>query len=167
VIIFEDEAGFTLHPKLGRTWAKKGSKPFVFTKSQHRQRVNVFGWVEITTGQHGMMDSEKGDTNGFIGILRQILNRFKNKTVDLWVDRAKWHKNKRVEKFCDEEPMLNIHYLPPYHPELNYQEAMWRTMRYEETTNTYYEEIIEMRCAIFKRSQSWKPKKIKSLCPLI
>jgi hypothetical protein len=57
--------------------------------------------------------------------------------------------------------------LPPYHPELNYQEALWKTMRYEETTNAYFENQENLAHAIFQRSRRWKPSKITSLCKLI
>jgi hypothetical protein len=40
-------------------------------------------------------------------------------------------------------------------------------MRYEETTNAFFDDIEDMKIAVFKRSQRWKPNKIKSLCQLI
>ena len=62
------------------------------------------------------------------------------------------------------DPLL---YLPPYHPELNYQERLWHATRYEETTNVYFETISDLDHAVYRRSQRWKPKKIKELCQLI
>lgn len=167
VILFEDEAGFSLHPKLGRVWVKKGTQPYVYTCSQHQKRLNIFGWVDPINGLHGIMKWIKGDTEGFIRLLKRIVCRFKDKIIDLWVDRAPWHKGETVKMFLARYSCLHINYLPPYHPELNRQEILWRTMRYEETTNAYFETIEDMGTAIFKRSQRWKPKKIKSLCQLI
>jgi len=167
VIIFEDESGFSLHPKLGRVWAKKGSKPYVWTRSQHQKRLNLFGWVAPFQGLHGMMKRPKGDTDGFLHVLHGIVTRFKRAFIDLWVDRARWHRGERVESFCAAHRQLHVHYLPPYHPELNYQEVLWRTMRYEETTNAFFQTIEHLEVSVFKRSQRWKPKKIKSLCKLI
>ena len=74
---------------------------------------------------------------------------------------------KALAEFVIEHSFLHIHYLPPYHPELNYHERLWHTMRYEETTNVYFETIFDLDHAIFKRSQRWKQKRIKELCPLI
>lgn len=109
----------------------------------------------------------QGNTDGFLRILKRLMIRFQGKIIDLWVDRARWHRGERVEIFQREHCQLHLHYLPAYHPELNYQEPLWRTMRYEETTNAFFEtqEILEV--SIFKRSQRWKPQKIKSLCHLI
>jgi transposase len=166
VVLFEDETGFSLHPKLGRVWAKKGSRPFVYTQSQHQKRLNIFGWVDLIHGWHGIMKGVRGDTHGFIQMLRKILFRFKGRIIDLWIDNARWHKGAKVAAFIAEYSFFHLHYLPAYHPELNYQERLWHTMRYEETTNVYFETISDLDQCIFKRSQRWKPKKIKYLCQL-
>jgi hypothetical protein len=166
ILLFEDESGFSLHPKLGRVWVKKGTQPYVYTRSQHQKRLNLFGWVAPIEGLHGMMKWACGNTDGFLRVLKRITVRFQGKIIDLWVDRARWHRGKRVENFQGENRHLHLHYLPAYHPELNYQETLWRTMRYEETTNAFFETIEILEVSVFKRSQRWKPQKIKSLCPL-
>lgn len=108
-----------------------------------------------------------GNTDGFLQMLQKIIRRFPVKRIDLWVDNARWHKGARIQAFLAEYALCQIHYLPPYHPELNYQERLWRTLRYEETTNTYFETITDLYEAVFKRSQRWKPKKIRHLCQVI
>jgi transposase len=167
MLLFSDESGFCLHPRLGRLWAKKGTQPVVLTRSQHQKRLNIFGWVDPVKGCHGMLKQPKGNTDGFLAMLRAILRRYRKVTLDIWVDHARWHKGSRVIDFLSEHRRLRISYIPKYHPELNPQEVLWRTMRYEETTNTYYEVFEQMVAAIFKRSQRWKPNKILSLCQLI
>ena len=139
----------------------------VWTRSQHHKRVNVFGWVNPVAGKHGMIRQPKGNTDGFLSMLKTILRRYRRNLIDLWVDQARWHKGSKVDRFLFKNIRLMIHYIPKYHPQLNPQETLWRTMRYEETTNTYYESFEELRAAIFTRSQSWKPKKVLSLCHLI
>jgi transposase len=166
MLLFSDESGFCLHPKLGRVWVKKGKQPVVLTKSQHHKRLNVFGWVDPIGGKHGMVSQEKGNTDGFLAMLKTILSRYKDVIIDLFVDQARWHKGKRILEFVSTHTRLIINYIPKYHPELNAQEILWRTMRYEETTNTYYETIEELTMSVFMRSRSWKPKKILSLCQL-
>lgn len=166
IILFEDEAGFSLHPKLGRIWTKKGSQPVVRTKSQHQKRLSIYGWVDVIDGLHGIMKWPKGNTDGFLALLKKLAYKFKNHVVEVWVDRARWHKGHRIESFLAMHSHITICYIPAYHPELNSQEILWRTMRYEETTNVYFKTIEELEVSIFKRSQRWKPKKIKSLCQL-
>lgn len=167
MMLFSDETGFSLHPKLGRLWVKKGTQPTVLTRSQHQKRLNVFGWTDPISGRHGMTRQERGNTDGFLGMLRMILARYADGIIDLWVDQARWHKGRRVELFLEKQHRLRIHYIPKYHPELNPQERLWRTMRYEETTNTYYETLDVMDAAIFNRSRKWKPNKVLSICHVI
>jgi transposase len=145
-------------------WVKKGTQPYVLTKSQHHKRLNVFGWVDPIGGKHGMVRQEKGNTDGFLIMLKKILCRYKGIIIDLWVDQARWHKGKRVVEFLCHHSRLKINYIPKYHPDFNLQEILWRTMRYEETTNTYYETFEDLVNAVFSRSQRWKPQKILSLC---
>jgi len=146
---------------------KKGKQPLILTKSQHHKRLNVFGWVNPLAGTHGMVRQEKGNTDGFLAMLKSILLRYQQVVIDLWVDQARWHKGKRITEFLSDYRRLAINYIPKYHPELNPQEMLWRTMRYEETTDTYYETFEELVSSVFKRSQTWKPKKIMSLCHFI
>jgi transposase len=150
-------------------WSKKGKnhQPFVLTRSQHQKRLNVFGWVDPLHGRHSMIRCPKGNTEGFLTALSNIRHMFPEKRIHLWVDRARWHKGKRVDDFIETHEEFSIHYIPAYHPELNCQEILWRTMRYEETTNAYFESLDELVSHVFKRSQRWKPIKIQSLCHLI
>ena len=167
--MFEDEAGFSLHPKLGRIWSKKGKnyQPVVLTRGQHKKRLNVFGWVDPVSGRHSMIRCPQGNTDGFLMALSKIRYMFTGKKIHLWIDRARWHKGERVDEFLERHREFSIYYIPAYHPELNCQEILWRTMRYEETTDAYFDSLDDLVSSVFKRSQRWKPAKIKSLCHLI
>jgi hypothetical protein len=85
-------------------WVKKGKQPYVLTKSQHHKRLNVFGWVDPIGGKHGMLRQEKGNTAGFLVMLKKILYRYKEIIIELWVDQARWHKGKRVAEFVSKRP---------------------------------------------------------------
>ncbi len=114
-----------------------------------------------------MVRQGKGNTEGFLGMLKVILNRYRESLIELFVDHARWHKGNRVGEFLAQHRRVAINYIPKYHPELNSQEILWRTMRYEETTDTYYETLEELTRCVFMRSRSWRPAKILSLCHLI
>jgi hypothetical protein len=56
IIFFADEAGFYLHPKLGRVWFKKGKEqPIVDTRSQNQKRINVTGLVDSVNVNQGII----------------------------------------------------------------------------------------------------------------
>lgn len=87
--------------------------------------------------------------------------------VYLYVDGASWHKGPRVHEFLSVHSNIELEYLPPYHPELNVQERVWRLIRYEVTTNQYHVTVDLIEQAIRKRQRHWKANKIKSLCKVI
>jgi hypothetical protein len=91
VLLFEDETGLSLDPKLGRVWGKRGTRSYIYTKRHHHKRLNLFGWVDPLHGWHGIMKAVRGNTDGFLKMLTRIISRFKGVIVDLWVDNASWH----------------------------------------------------------------------------
>ena len=80
-------------------WAKRGQRPVVRTRSQRSGRLNLFGWVNALTGEQGVMKAEQGNTQAFLAQLQQLVERFRGKIVDRWVDNASWHKGPRVREF--------------------------------------------------------------------
>jgi transposase len=164
VVLFADEAGFALHPKLGRVWAKRGSRPVVWTRSQHRQRLNLFGWVNPLSGEHGLMKAARGNTVAFVAFLEQILIAYPSQLIQLWVDNASWHKGDLVTDFLKKHDRLKLFYHPPYHPELNCQEPVWKRIRYEVTTDRYETQMAGLERAIFDTVVSWPNAKVKSFC---
>ena len=167
MVLFQDESGYCRHPKLGRLWAKRGQRPVVSTRSQRAGRLNLFGWVNPLTGEHGVMKAVQGNTEAFLAQLQMLVERFRGKIVDLWVDNASWHKGKRVREFLQpHRRWFHLHYHPPYHPELNPQERIWRRIRYEETTNHYYASAEELERGVLSRVASWSDEKVRSLCHL-
>ena len=62
--------------------------------------------------------------------------------VILFVDNDKAHKAKRVQELLERHNHhIQVEWLPPYSPELNPQEDVWRDMRRCVTHNHYFEYI--------------------------
>ncbi len=164
VLLFADEAGFTLHPKLGRVWAKRGSRPVVWTRSQHRARLNLFGWVNPLSGERGLMTAAHGNTAAFVQFLEQILVAHPTQLIQLWVDNASWHKGEVVTNWLKTQGRLKLFYHPPYHPELNCQEPVWKRIRYEVTTGLYAPQLAAVERSIRDTVASWSNEKVKQFC---
>ena len=158
-----DEAGFSLHPKLGLVWVPKGSKPKVPTASCHK-RLNLAGWVAPWVGWHGFMRIAKGNTDEFLLFLEYLHKRLKDFIVYLYVDGPYWHKGERVRAALKKYGHIHLDYLPPYHPELNPQERIWKLLRYEVTTNRYFPDVEAINAAVRKKQRQLKPPKLRSLC---
>jgi len=163
-VVFQDETGFTLHPRVGRGWAPRGRRLWIPTTSQHRQRLNVSGWVAPLLGRYGRLQTERGNREGFLRALTQLYGRLHGDTIWLYVDRARWHQGTPVEEFLATHPRLRLDYLPPYQPGLNPQERIWRRVRYEATTNRWFDDLDLIWTTMRKTVRSWSSQKIRRLC---
>lgn len=111
-----------------------------------------------------MVRPPRGNRAGFLTTLRHLYRRLKGYTIWLYVDRASWHRGAEVEHFLETHPRLHLDDLPRYQPALNPQERIWRRVRYEATTNRWFETLDAIGVTIRKTTRSWSPQKIRRLC---
>lgn len=132
-IFFLDEAGVRSDSTLGRTWAPRGKTPVVETSGQ-RQSINAISavnelgafWFEVYSGRL--------NAQSFVTFLKRFM-RYRRKPVFLIVDGHPSHKAKLVADYvarCDGR--LEIHFLPPYAPDLNPDEFVWGHLRHYGTS---------------------------------
>jgi len=143
----EDEVHFQRHSSLIRMWAPKGQQPHVLSAST-RQKVGFFGAVNLKTGILLTKDAAtfNGETFGdFLGYLLQATQG----KVYLILDNAKWHKARVLKEFFiqNQDRLVRI-FLPPYSPELNPVERVWRITRRLVTHNRYFPSIEELKTAL-------------------
>ncbi len=166
MLVFADETGFSLHPRLGRCWMRRGTRLRVPTTSAHRQRLNCFGWVAPVHGGHGLLRIPRGNTGGFLTLLQRLVARFAGWRIYLYVDGAGWHRGDPVDAFLADHPQVDLDYLPAYHPELNPVDRLWKVLRYEATTNRYFPALDDLWQGIRGQPRRWSPQKIMSVCSL-
>lgn len=127
-IFFLDEAGFSSEPNLGRTYGLKGQTPVVQTTGQ-RQKVNAISalnargefWCQEYTGQ---LNAAR-----FVEFLKAFLNG-RTAKVYLVVDGHPSHRAKAVKEYVQStQGRLELHFLPPYAPDLNPDEFVWQYVK--------------------------------------
>jgi transposase len=128
MIFFLDEAGFQSDPPLGRTYGLKGKTPVVTTSGQ-RQSINVISAVNARGAFWAVTYPGKLDAETFVVFLEDFMSRRKEK-VFLVVDGHPAHKANRVKSLIQEmKGRLELHFLPPYAPDLNPDEFVWGYMK--------------------------------------
>jgi transposase len=147
-------------------WAKRGRRLKVPTASDHHKRLNLFGWVAPLLGRTGLTRTPKGNREGFLACLQALYRRLRGYTIWMYVDGARWHKGEEIELFLQTHARIHLTYLPRYQPGLNPQERIWRRVRYEATTNRWFENIGDIWRTVQNTTHSWTPRKIKQLCQL-
>jgi len=124
-IFFLDEAGFSSEPILGKTYGLKGQTPIVKTTGQ-RQKVSAISAVSAKGGfwcnvYTGMLNATR-----FVEFLKHFRKGGRGR-VFLVVDGHPSHRAKVVQKYVQgTKGMLELHFLPPYAPDLNPDEFVWQ-----------------------------------------
>lgn len=125
---FLDEAGFQSDPPLGRTYGLKGHTPVVVTSGQ-RQRINVISAVTARGEFWAATYTGKLNAEAFVAFLQDFM-KGRSGTVFLVVDGHPAHKAKVVQRYLQSlEGRLELHFLPPYAPDLNPDEFVWSHMK--------------------------------------
>jgi len=127
-IFFSDEAGFQSDPVLGRTYGLKGKTPVVTTSGQ-RQRLNVISAVNARGEFWAVTYTGKLNAESFVAFLQNFMDSQTGK-IFLVVDGHPAHKANAVKRYIQSlKGRLELHFLPPYAPDLNPDEFVWSYMK--------------------------------------
>ena len=127
-IFFSDEAGFEGDPRPRSKWVKRGTKPTCQRTGCH-VRTNVIGAVAPKSGELFSLIVPQTDTQVFQIFLDEFAKctaqrRAEGRKIVLVLDNASWHKSASLN-WHDITPF----YLPPYSPDLNPIEQLWRDIK--------------------------------------
>jgi transposase len=135
-IYFGDAAHMRSDHHAGRTWGKKGETPVVLSTGA-RYRMSLISAV-TSRGHMRFMIKEKGGVNAdvFIEFIRRLLIGCENK-IFLIVDRGPAHIAKKTKEFVASlEGRLRLFYLPPYSPDRNPDELVWKHLKADTVGRT-------------------------------
>ena len=124
-IFFLDEAGFSPEPNLGRTYGLKGRTPVLRTRGQ-RRKINAVSAVNARGAFWSDVCGGNLNAARFVHFLGRFM-RGRPRRVFLVVDGHPSHKAKIVRDHVNStRGRLELHFLPPYAPDLNPDEFVWQ-----------------------------------------
>lgn len=125
-----DEAGFAARPPNRSARGKAGETHAV--EAKRSKRLNVIGALLSSGGLMLAKLWRSVDGLWFFGFLMALAERA-TKPIVVILDNASIHTAKALKPYWDllEENGLRFYFLPPYSPELNRIEILWKKMRYE------------------------------------
>jgi len=148
LIYFADSVHPQHQTKLAHGWILKGIRKNVATTA-YQKRLNVIGGVCLDGHKIIHTEANKVNADSISLFLKSLRNRHaEDEKIHLIWDNAGYHKSKVVTALA-KELKIKIHYLPPYSPNLNPIERLWKIMHEETTYNQYYEKFSDFREAIF------------------
>ena len=128
-------------------WMRRGASKEIAANSG-RSRINLTGSVDILSHRVVVQEDQMLNAAATVSFFRKLEAAYKEKTrVHVFCDNARYYRNRAVAEYL-ESSKINLHFLPPYSPNLNPIERLWKWMKETVVYNTYYEEFDEFREAI-------------------
>lgn len=146
-ILFMDSAHPTMTTKVVCGWIKKGvDKPIAQTAS--RTRVNVMGAIELSSMKvvSRLPDFVNGET--IVAFFDQLKESYPNAPkLHIILDQSAYHRSQLVRDSALAKN-IELHYLPPYSPNLNPIERLWKVMNERVRNNKFFSSAKIFRHAI-------------------
>ena len=143
-LMFQDEAGFGRINKPKYCWCREGIRPSVPCHHIREYRY-AYGAVEPLTGDSFFFVMSHCDTVCMNGFLRELSKEYPDDIILLCCDGAAWHKAKALSVPGN----IFLHFIPPYTPEMNPIEQIWKEIRKRGFKNEIFatlEKVIDRLC---------------------
>jgi transposase len=137
-ILFMDAVNRTQATKTSSGWIRKGVyKPIETTGS--RTRINVEGAILLNHLTEAVVhDYETVNGSTITAFLEHVKQRYlSTHTIHQVLDGAGYHRFRQVKDKATELG-ITLHYLPPYRPNLNPIERLWKVMNVHARNNRYF-----------------------------
>ena len=146
--MFQDEAGFGRINKPKRCWCRKGKRPS--TPCHHiREYRYAYGAVEPKTGDGFFLVMPYCNTNCMNVFLKMLSEEYPDDQILLICDGARWHKSNGL--VIPEN--ITIDFIPPYTPEMNPIEQIWKELRKRGFKNEVFstlEDVVDRLCDVIR-----------------
>ena len=131
-LIFIDESGFMLTPSVRRTWAPVGQTPVVHHHFAN-DRISVISGISVSPlrhrlGLYGLFFRDNIGQDEVAAFLREVLHHLRGHVIAL-LDNSITHRGGVIRMLCQEVPRLHLEYFPPYAPELDPDEGVWKQLK--------------------------------------
>jgi len=137
VVLYVDEVDIHLNPKIGLDWMLPGTQKRVLTPGKNEKRY-LAGALNARTGRLTWVEAEKKNSELFILQLWMLIGRDypKAKRIHLILDNYRIHSSRQTQLALSRlDGRVVLHFLPPYCPDHNRIERVWRDLHDNVTRN--------------------------------
>ena len=133
-----------VHPQHNSTpaygWIKKGQEAELKANCG-RQRLNINGVIDIDTLNTVVRFDDTINAESTIALFKRIERKHpKAKVITIIADNARYYRSIAVKEYL-ENSRIKILFLPPYSPNLNLIERLWKYFRKVVMNNRYYQTL--------------------------
>ena len=142
VIYFVDSCHPQHQTRLSYGWITKGVRK-AEKMTARQKRVNLIGAINLANYQIQSRQVDWVNAESIPVFLKQLIAANPlAKTIHIIWDNAGYHKSKDILSFIS-TTNIKLHYLPPYSPNLNPIERLWKIMHENVTYNRYYAKFAD------------------------
>lgn len=157
-----DEIYFTdgVHPQHNTIanygWIKRGQTKQLKTNNG-RQRTNINGALNLKTKEVFYVEDERINSQTVIALLLVLLKNQQKGRLYIILDNAKYYHSQIVMDFLKENPRIIFVFLPPYSPNLNIIERLWRILKKEVVYSKFHLKFTDFQKAVnlFFENKVW------------
>lgn len=144
---FGDGVHPTMATKMAYGWIRKGiEKPVLTTAS--RTRINLMGSINLETMGVTIESYETLNSQAMEGHFEKLKQKYpKAPKIHLILDQGGYNTSKETKEAAAKRGIV-LHYLPPYSPNLNPIERLWKVMNEQVRNNRFFHSAQEFREAI-------------------
>ena len=125
-------------------WLKKGFN-YTIESNTGRSRININGAYNLEDHKVIIEESPCINAQSTVALFNKILKEQPLGIIYLILDNAKYYRSHIVQDFVCDHPRIQLMFLPPYSPNLNVIERLWKFFKKKTTYNTYYEQFCHFR----------------------
>ena|SRR3970040_82089 len=130
--------------QLGYGWIRKGKEKFIKANTG-RERVNINGVYNVEEHKAIVREDESINAQSTVALMEQIKEEQSEGNIYLIADNARYYRSKLVSEYLKQNERIKIIFLPPYSPNLNLIERLWKWLKKKVTYNKYYEKFSVFR----------------------
>lgn len=145
-------------------WYRKGKEPLVEAKRKGESQ-SFYGALNLKSGKETAIAVGRQDGKHTIQFLKKLAKQYLKHHIMLVWDNASWHKSKEVRAFLKTTRQFTLMNFPPYTPEFNPQEQVWKNLRQNVTHNNFEEDfsVTVKTCLRYLNKNNFKSIKFSKL----
>ena len=154
-LVYFDESGFSMKPVIPYAWQPRNST--LYLPAKPAKRLNVLGFISRTTPSLFHQHVGTVNTEIVINAFDQFAKHYNatcyqatKRPCIVVLDNASMHRSRAFREKVDDWMAYGVclHYLPPYSPELNRIERLWRQIKYHYLSPSAYTSFETLTAAV-------------------
>ena len=145
-VYFVDSTHPTHNTRTSCGWILKGNKNDKFVKTNSgRDRINLNGALNLKDHSAIVLSEKTINKFATIKLLNRLCRKHQTGKIHLILDNASHHHAKLVKLWIKKHRRFKLDFLPPYSPNLNLIERLWRFFHQRVLWNRYFETFDEFK----------------------